>query len=104
MWCLCNMPGHEARNCLNKCQQAVEAIEDAQRPVQPRVATVFAITEKPHVQQPQLGDMIRAAPARQTATRNRFQPLGLGVWQEIAADVAREKPTGFYVHLRGLDP
>ena len=95
---------HEARNCPNKSQQPVKAIGDAQRPVHLRVATVFAITEKPHVQQPQLGDFIRAAPARQTATRNRFQPLSLSVWQEIAADVVREKSTGFYVHLRGLDP
>ena len=46
-----------------------------------------------HVQQPQLGDFIRAAPARQAATRNGYQLLSISVWQEIAADVAREKST-----------
>jgi hypothetical protein len=46
---------------------------------------VMAITNKPCVQQPQLGDFIRSTAV--TPTRNRFQPLTLGVWQQIAADV-----------------
>ena len=45
----------------------------------------MAVTNKPCVQQPQLGDFIRSTAV--TPTRNRFQPLTLGVWQEIAATV-----------------
>ena len=88
---MCNKPGHEARNCLDKPAagaRPIKAIEDAGVR---RVATVFAITDKPRTQQSQLGDFIRRAPARATPTRNRFQPPSLSVWQEIAADVAREK-------------
>ena len=51
------------------------------------MATVFAITDKPRTQQSQLGGFIRAAPARATRMLNRFQPLSLRVWQEMAAEV-----------------
>ena len=87
----CNKAGHEARNCPDKHavgERPIKAIEDAGASC---VATVLAITEKPRTQQSQLGDFIRSAPARPTPTSNRFQPLALGIWQEIAADVARER-------------
>ena len=86
----CNKSGHEARNCPDKPAvgaRPVKAIEDAGAR---RVATVFAFTEKPRTQASQLGDFIRSAQARPTPTSNRFQPLTLGIWQEIAAKV---KPT-----------
>ena len=68
----CNKAGHEARNCPDKPAagaRPINAIEDAGVG---RVATVFAITEKPRTQQSQLGDFIRGTPARATPTRNRF--------------------------------
>ena len=74
----------------------IRAIEDA-GPAR-RVA-VMAVTAKPRAQQPHLGDFIRSAPA--TPTRNRFQPLTLGICKDIAAEVesaARSVPK--YVSAR----
>ena len=51
----CNKAGHEARDCPDR-PRPIKAIEDAGAPR--RVAIVFAITEKPRMQQPQLGDFI----------------------------------------------
>ena len=82
----CNKAGHEARNCPDKpamgARPPIKAIEDA-GPAR-RVA-VMAIANKPCAQQPHLGDFIRSAAT--TPTRNRFQPLTLGMWQDIAAEV-----------------
>ena len=83
---LCNKPGHEAKSCPNKGQsQPVKAIEDA-----PRRVPVLAVTEKPKVQQPQFGDFIRST-AQRTSTSNRFRPLTVGDWQEIASEVSCRK-------------
>ena len=86
-WCFTgNKAGHEARNCPDKPAvgaRPIKAIEDAGAR---RVATVFAITEKPRTQASQLGDFIRSAPARPTPTSNRFQPLTFGIWKDIAAE------------------
>ena len=71
------------------------------------VPSVFAVTEKPRIQQPQLGDFIRTAPAaRNTTTSNRFQPLSLSVWQDIVAKGAAEKSKSdvIHFHLRASDP
>ena len=76
----CNKTGHEARNFPDKpaaCARPIKAIEDAGAP---RRVAVMAVTNKPCVQQPQLGDFIRSTAV--TPTRNRFQPLTLGVWQQ----------------------
>ena len=86
----CNKAGHEARNCPGEPAvgaRPIKAIEDAGAR---RVATECAIAEKPRAQPSQLGDFVRSAPTRPTPTSNRFQPLRLGIWQQIAADVARE--------------
>ena len=83
----CNKAGHEARNCPDKPAagaRPIKAIEDAGAP---RRVAVMAVTDKPRTQQSQLGDFIRGTPTRATPTRNRFQPLSLSVWQEIAAEV-----------------
>ena len=88
----CNEPGHEARASPSKPvvpARPVKAIEESIAPR--RAVSISVVTEKPRTQQPQLGDIIRTAPARTATTANRFRPLGLGVWQDIAAEVAAEK-------------
>ena len=83
---ICDKPGHEANACPNRSLAAprpVEAIEDAG----PRRApSVFFVTEKPKSQKARFGDFI-GAPDRHSASTDRFRPLSLGIWQEIAAEV-----------------
>ena len=46
------------------------------------------VAKGPRPQQPHLGDFIRSSTGRATSRgSNRFRPLSLSDWQEIAADV-----------------
>ena len=83
--------GHEARKCPDKPVAGAVTIKTIEHAGVKCVAALMCITDKPRTQQLQLGDFIRAAPAKPTTTRNIFQPLSLSVWQDIAAEVAREQ-------------
>ena len=90
----CGKTGHEARNCPNKtaARKEVRAIEDAPGNER-KPAKVFCIQDapqKPKSQGQQLGDFI-GAPKHQNS--NRYQPLSLEQWQNIADTKARNEPT-----------
>ena len=83
---ICDKPENEAKACPNRALAAprpVKAIEDAGRR---RAPSVFCVTEKPKSQKAQFGDFI-GGPDRRSASTNRVQPLSVGIWQDIAAEV-----------------
>ena len=109
----CGKPGHEAKNCPNKGSAPrradVKAIENGPA----RIAAVMCVTEKvvdgdgftmvakgPRPQQPHLGDFIRSSTGRAPARgSNRFRPLSLSDWQEIAEGVCDGSHKGQVVEV-----
>ena len=87
----CGKTGHEARMCPNKpaARAPLKALEDVPR----RVATLCVTdadgfkTVPPHRSGQRLGYFIASTP-KPRCNGNRFRPLSLEDWQDVAAEVA----------------